>query len=76
MDAPGSFVLLSLFFGLAFGLCVVTGSVWMYFGWRKRVRGLQWLSLVPLGVGLFIFGPLLFLSLVMLILWFVAYALS
>lgn len=72
MDAPASFLLLSLFLGLAFGLCMLTGAVWFYFGWRKRVRGLQWFSLVPLGVGLFIVGPLLLLSLGLVMLWFVA----
>jgi hypothetical protein len=72
MAAPGSFILLSVVLLLVFGACMVAGAVAFYFGWRKKNRGVQWLSALPFGVGLFIVAPLLLLALGMVIWWFAA----
>ena len=72
MDAPGSFILLSIFLFVVFGACLLTGGVWLYFGWRKKSRTAAFLSALPFGVGIFIVGPLLLLALIMVVWWFVA----
>ena len=51
---------------------MVTRAVWLYFGWRKKARSVQFLSTLPFGVGLFIVGPLLLLVQIMVVWWFVA----
>lgn len=72
MEAPGFFVLLAIFLFLIFGACMVTGAVWLFFGWRKKSRPVQVLSALPFGVGLFIIGPLLLLAVVMVVWWLVS----
>ena len=72
MDAPGSFILLSIFLFVVFGACLVTGAVWLYFGLRKKSRTVAFLSALPFGVGIFIVGPLLLLTLIMVVWWFAA----
>lgn len=72
MAAPGSFILLAVILLLAFAACMLTGAVWLYFGWRNKSRPVQFLSALPLGVGLLILGPLLLLALVVVGLWLVA----
>ena len=51
---------------------MLTGAVWLFFGWRKKSRSVQFLSALPFGVGLFIIGPLLFLALLMVAWWLIA----
>jgi hypothetical protein len=72
MAAPGFFILLAGILLLAFALCMVTGAVWLFVGWRKKSRSVQFLSALPFGVALLIIGPLLFLTLLMVGLWLIA----
>jgi hypothetical protein len=72
MEAPGFFILLVLFLALLFGLSMVTGAVWLFFGWRKKTRSVQLLSAVPFGIGIFIIGPLLLLAIALIGLWLLA----
>jgi hypothetical protein len=72
MAAPGFFILLAGFLLLLFAACMVTGAVWLFFGWRKQSRSVQFLSALPFGVGLLIIGPLLLLALIMVGLWLIA----
>jgi hypothetical protein len=72
MEAPGSFILLAGILLLVFAACMLTGAVWLFFGWRKKSRSVQFLSVLPFGVGLLIIGPLLVLTLLMLGLWLIA----
>ena len=72
MAAPGFFTLLAGILLLVFAACMLTGAVWLFFGWRKKSRSVQFLSALPFGVGLLIIGPLLFLALIMVGLWLIA----
>jgi hypothetical protein len=72
MAAPGFFILLAGILLLAFAGCMLTGAVWLFFGWRKKSRSVQFLSALPFGVGLLIIGPLLLLALIMVGLWLIA----
>jgi len=72
MEAPGFFILLAIFLSLLFGACMLTGAVWLFFGWRKKARSVQLLSALPFGVGLFIIGPLLLLAVIMVVVWLLA----
>jgi flagellar basal body-associated protein FliL len=72
MEAPGSFILLAIVLSVLFAACMVTGAVWLFFGWRKKARSVQLLSALPFGVGLFIVGPLLLIALVMVVWWLMA----
>jgi hypothetical protein len=72
MAAPGFFVLLAGILLLLFAACMLTGAVWLFFGWRKKSRSVQFLSALPFGVGLLIIGPLLLLALIMVGLWLIA----
>jgi hypothetical protein len=72
MDAPGFFIIAAVGLFLVFGACMLTGAVWLFFGWRKKARSVQLLSALPFGVGLFIVGPLLLIAVVMVVWWFMA----
>jgi hypothetical protein len=72
MAAPGFFILLAGILLLVFAVCMLTGAVWLFFGWRKKSRSVQFLSALPFGVGLLIVGPLLLLALIMVGLWLIA----
>jgi hypothetical protein len=72
MAAPGFFILLAGILFVVFAACMLTGAVWLFFGWRKKSRSTQFLSALPFGVGLLIIGPLLLLALIMVGLWFIA----
>jgi len=72
MEAPGSFILLAIVLFVVYGACMLTGAVWLFFGWRKKSRSVQFLSALPFGVGLFIVGPLLLLTLIMVGWWLMA----
>ena len=72
MAAPGFFILLAGIVFLVFAACMLTGAVWLFFGWRKKSRSAQFLSALPFGVGLLIAGPLLLLALIMVDLWLIA----
>jgi hypothetical protein len=72
MEAPGFFILLAIFLALLFGACMVTGAVWLFFGWRKKARSAQLLSALPFGVGILIIGPLLLLAVAMVVWWLLA----
>src|SRR6266850_3427796 len=72
MAAPGFFILLAGILFLVFAACMLTGAVWLFFGWRKKSRSTQFLSALPFGVGLLIIGPLLLLALIMVGLWLIA----
>jgi hypothetical protein len=72
MAAPGFFILLAGILFLVFAACMLTGAVWLFFGWRKKSRSTQFLSALPFGVGLLIVGPLLLLALIMVGLWLIA----
>ena len=72
MEAPGFFIIAAVGLFLVFGACMVTGALWLYFGWRNKTRSVQLLSALPFGVGLFIVGPLLLIALVMVVWWFMA----
>jgi hypothetical protein len=65
MEAPFGYFLLPLLLLFLFGACMVVGSIWLFLGWWKKVRSIQWLSALPLGIGLFVVGPLLLMSLVL-----------
>ena len=65
MPEPEFFIVLFVV-GAFFVGCLVTAGVWFYFGWRKKVRLLQFLAALPLGIGLFVVGPF-FLSLLLLL---------
>src|SRR5690242_3924955 len=70
MAAPGSFILLAGVLLVLFAACMLTGAVWLFFGWRKKSRSVLFLSALPFGVGLLIF-PLLFLALLMVGWWLI-----
>jgi hypothetical protein len=72
MGAPGFFILVTIVLLVLFGACMVTGAVWLFLGWRKKVRSVQFLSALPFGVGLFIIGPLLLLAVIMVVWWLIA----
>ena len=72
MEGPGFFILLAAVLFVLFGACLVTGAVWLFFGWRKKVPSVQFLSALPFGVALFIIGPLLLLALIMVGWWLIA----
>ena len=72
MAAPGFFILLAGILLLVFAACILTGAVWLFFGWRKKSRSVEFLSALPFGVGLLIIGPLLLLALIMVGLWLIA----
>jgi hypothetical protein len=72
MAAPGFFTLLAGILLLVFAACMLTGAVWLFFGWRKKSRSVQFLSALPFGIGLLIIGPLLLLALIMVGLWLIA----
>ncbi len=72
MDAPGFFIIAAVGLFLVFGACMLTGAVWLFFGWRKKARSVQILSALPFGVGLFIVGPLLLIAVAMVVWWFMA----
>ena len=72
MEAPGFFLLVAAVLFLLFAACMVTGVVWLLFGWRKQARSVQILSALPFGIGLLIIGPLLLLAFIMVGLWLVA----
>ena len=72
MEAPGSFIFLWGILFLALWACLITGTVWFLVGWRKKAPGLQWLSALPFGFGLFIIAPILLLASTMVLIWFVA----
>lgn len=72
MVVPGFFILLAGILFLVFATCMLTGAVWLFFGWRKKSRSVQFLSALPFGVGLLIIGPLLLLALVMVGLWLIS----
>jgi len=72
MEAPGFFILLAMCLFVLFGACMVTGAVWLFFGWRKKARSVQFLSALPFGVGLFIIGPLLLLAVGIVVWWLFA----
>jgi len=65
MDGPDFFILFMIAGILALGLavCMLTGAVWLFLGWRKKSRSAQFLSALPFGVGALVFAPLLFLVL-------------
>lgn len=71
MPEPEFFILLFVV-GAIFAGCLATAGVWIYFGWRKKVRWLQFLAGVPLGIGVFVVGPFLLLLLGLLALWIFA----
>lgn len=78
MQEP-EFFLLFLIAGIlacGFSVCVVTGGVWLFFGWWKKTRSVQLLSALPFGVGIFIIAPLLILVLVFIAWSFIAWASS
>lgn len=51
---------------------MLTGAVWLFIGWRKRTLWVQPTFSTPCGVGLFIVGPLLLITLAWVASWFVA----
>jgi hypothetical protein len=71
MPEPEFFILFFVV-GAIFAGCLATAGVWFYFGWRKKVRLLQFLAAVPLGIGIFLVGPFLVLLFVLLALWIFA----
>src|ERR1051325_10965302 len=72
MAAPGFFILLAGILLLVFAACMLTGAVWLFFGWRKNSRSVQFLSALPFEVGLLIMGPLLLLALIRVGWWVIA----
>ena len=36
---------------------MLVGGVWLFLGWRKKARSVQFLSALPFGFALFIIGP-------------------
>ncbi len=72
MEAPGSFILLWGILFLLLWACLITGTVWFLVGWRKKAPGLQWLSALPFGFGLFIIAPILLLASALVLIWFFA----
>ena len=70
MSAPGSFILFAVPLFLLLWATMAVGLVLLYAGWRKRSRLVQFLASIPIGLGLFIVGPLLILDVIMLLLWF------
>ncbi len=65
MEGPDFFLLLivAAFLCLGFSACILTGAVWLFFGSWKKSRPVQFLSALPFGVGVLVFGPALFLLL-------------
>ena len=74
MDGPNFFILFMVagILALAFLACILTGAVWLFFGWRKKVPPLKFVSALPFGVGFFIIAPLLLLLLLFIAWWFIA----
>lgn len=70
MAAPGSFILFAVLLFLLFGACMIAGLVLLLVGWRKKARPVQFLAALPVGMGLFIIGPLLILDMIMVVWWF------
>ena len=65
MDGPDFFILFMIagILALCLAACMLTGAVWLFFGWRKKCRSVQFLSVLPFGIGTFVVAPLLFLVL-------------
>ena len=62
MDGPDFFILFMIagILALCLAACMLTGAVWLFFGWRKKCRSVQFLSVLPFGIGTFVVAPLLF----------------
>lgn len=72
MAAPASFIFFAVLLFLLFGVCMAAALLLLFVGWRKGKRPVQFLAILPLGLGLFIVGPLLILDVAMVVWWFSA----